>query len=109
MIFEVWTPTVTAVELDVPGGRRPMSPGQDGWWSAEVPEAGHGTRYGFVLDGDGPYPDPRSRWQPEGIFGPSAVYDHAHFTWTDHGWHPPATPTPVPAPALAPELEESTR
>ncbi|MET8004119.1 malto-oligosyltrehalose trehalohydrolase [Nonomuraea glycinis] len=86
MIFEVWAPTVTAVELDVPGGRRPMSPGQDGWWSAEVPEAGHGTRYGFVLDGDGPYPDPRSHWQPEGIFGPSAVYDHAHFTWTDHGW-----------------------
>jgi maltooligosyltrehalose trehalohydrolase len=86
MIFEVWAPTATAVEVDVPGGRRPMSASQDGWWSADVPEAGHGTRYGFVLDGDGPYPDPRSRWQPEGVFGPSAVYDDARFTWADHDW-----------------------
>ncbi|MDX2541804.1 mandelate racemase/muconate lactonizing enzyme family protein [Streptomyces sp. WI04-05B] len=30
-------------------------------------------------------------------------------TWTDHGWHPPTASTAVPAPTLAPELEESTR
>ncbi|MGA5757307.1 malto-oligosyltrehalose trehalohydrolase [Nonomuraea bangladeshensis] len=38
------------------------------------------------MDGDGPYPDPRSRRQPDGVFGPSAVYDHARFTWSDHDW-----------------------
>ncbi|GGS95963.1 malto-oligosyltrehalose trehalohydrolase [Nonomuraea spiralis] len=63
-----------------------MSPGERGWWWAEVAEAGHGTRYAFVVDGDGPYPDPRSRRQPEGVFGPSAVYEHARFTWSDHEW-----------------------
>jgi maltooligosyltrehalose trehalohydrolase len=86
MIFEVWAPKATAVEVDVLGGRRAMSPGEEGWWSAEVAEAGHGTGYAFVVDGDGPFPDPRSRRQPEGIFGPSAVYEHAWFTWSDHDW-----------------------
>ncbi|MER6575347.1 malto-oligosyltrehalose trehalohydrolase [Nonomuraea sp. NPDC001023] len=86
MIFEVWAPKATAVEVDVLDGRRPMSRGERGWWWAEVAEAGHGTRYAFVLDGGGPYPDPRSRRQPEGVFGPSAVYEHDRFTWSDHDW-----------------------
>ncbi|MFI7417067.1 malto-oligosyltrehalose trehalohydrolase [Nonomuraea sp. NPDC049684] len=86
MIFEVWAPKATAVEVDVLDGRRPMSQGERGWWWAEVAEAGHGTRYAFVLDGGGPYPDPRSRRQPEGVFGPSAVYEHDRFTWSDHDW-----------------------
>ncbi|MER6942792.1 malto-oligosyltrehalose trehalohydrolase [Nonomuraea sp. NPDC000554] len=86
MIFEVWAPKATAVEVDVLGGRRPMTSGERGWWRTEVPEAAHGTRYGYVLDGDGPYPDPRSRRQPDGVFGPSAVYDHARYTWSDHEW-----------------------
>ncbi|WP_049559126.1 malto-oligosyltrehalose trehalohydrolase [Nonomuraea sp. SBT364] len=86
MIFEVWAPRATAVDVDVDGGRHPLNPAAGGWWSAEVAGAGHGSRYGFVLDGDGPYPDPRSRRQPEGVFGPSAVYDHARFTWADHDW-----------------------
>ncbi|MEU8247482.1 malto-oligosyltrehalose trehalohydrolase [Nonomuraea sp. NPDC048916] len=86
MIFEVWAPKATAVEVDVLGGRRPMSSREGGWWAVEVPEATHGTRYGFVLDGDGPYPDPRTRRQPEGVFGPSAVYEDARFTWSDDEW-----------------------
>ncbi|MEU4571555.1 malto-oligosyltrehalose trehalohydrolase [Nonomuraea sp. NPDC023979] len=86
MIFEVWAPRATAVDVDVDGRRHPLTAGAGGWWSAEVAEAGHGSRYGFVLDGDGPYPDPRSRRQPEGVFGPSAVYEHDRFTWADHDW-----------------------
>lgn len=86
MIFEVWAPRASVVEVEVQGTRHPMRPGLEGWWSAGVPAAGHGDRYGFVLDGDGPYPDPRSRRQPEGVFGPSAVYDHARYTWSDHEW-----------------------
>ncbi|WP_449596206.1 malto-oligosyltrehalose trehalohydrolase [Nonomuraea indica] len=86
MIFEVWAPKATAVDLDVEGARRAMSPLPDGWWALDVPEAAHGTRYGYVVDGGGPYPDPRSRRQPEGIFGPSAVYDHDRYTWSDDEW-----------------------
>ncbi|MCF6474834.1 malto-oligosyltrehalose trehalohydrolase [Nonomuraea sp. MG754425] len=86
MIFEVWAPKATTVEVDVLGGRRAMSPGEGGWWSAEVEGVEHGTRYAFVVDDDGPYPDPRTRRQPEGIFGQSAVYEHARFTWSDYDW-----------------------
>ncbi|NUR93369.1 MAG: malto-oligosyltrehalose trehalohydrolase [Nonomuraea sp.] len=85
MNFEVWAPRATALELLVRGARHPMAAGEDGWWRAEA-EAEHGDRYAYVVDGDGPYPDPRTRRQPEGIFGPSAVSDHARFTWSDHRW-----------------------
>ncbi|MFC4011728.1 malto-oligosyltrehalose trehalohydrolase [Nonomuraea purpurea] len=86
MIFEVWAPRATVVEMVVMGARRAMSAGAGGWWSAEVGGARHGTQYAYLVDGAGPYPDPRSRRQPEGIFGPSVVYDHARFTWSDHEW-----------------------
>ncbi|WP_157249854.1 malto-oligosyltrehalose trehalohydrolase [Nonomuraea typhae] len=86
MRFDVWAPRATTVEIELPDGRRPMRAGQGGWWSLAAAQAGHGTPYSFVLDGDGPYPDPRSRRQPEGVFGPSMVYDHARYTWSDHDW-----------------------
>jgi maltooligosyltrehalose trehalohydrolase len=31
-------------------------------------------------------PDPVSRYQPEGVFGPSAIVDPASFPWTDADW-----------------------
>jgi maltooligosyltrehalose trehalohydrolase len=31
-------------------------------------------------------PDPVSRWQPEGVHGPSRVVDPAAFRWTDDAW-----------------------
>ncbi|GII91224.1 malto-oligosyltrehalose trehalohydrolase [Sinosporangium siamense] len=51
-----------------------------------MPGAGHGTDYAFRIDGGPPLPDPRTRRQPYGIFGPSRVYDHGRFTWSDHDW-----------------------
>src|SRR4051812_28097271 len=63
----------------------------DGWWTADVPEAGAGTDYAFAVNGADPaLPDPRSAFQPEGIDGPSRVVDHSAFPWTDSGWQPPA-------------------
>jgi maltooligosyltrehalose trehalohydrolase len=81
--FEVWAPHAQdRVVLRVDGGDRPMerAPGRAGWWTAEAPAA-DGTRYGFALD-DGPVlPDPRSRRQPEGPDGTSAVVDQAAYDW----------------------------
>jgi maltooligosyltrehalose trehalohydrolase len=92
-IFEVWVPEKT-VRLRIGGVDRDMERGDDGWWRLDVPEAGPGTDYAYVLadpaGGDpavsGPLPDPRSAWQPEGVHGPSRVYDHAAFPWSDHAW-----------------------
>jgi maltooligosyltrehalose trehalohydrolase len=45
--------------------------------------------YGFLLDGEGPYPDPRSPWQPNGVHALSRLVDHAAFRWTDTGFNAP--------------------
>jgi maltooligosyltrehalose trehalohydrolase len=85
-LFEVWVPEKT-VKLRVGGEDREMERGDDGWWRLDVPSAGPGTDYAFVLpDGDNALPDPRSPWQPQGVHGPSRVYDQAAFGWTDQSW-----------------------
>ncbi|HSK26753.1 MAG TPA: malto-oligosyltrehalose trehalohydrolase [Jiangellales bacterium] len=85
--FEVWSPTASSVEIELPGGRRPMEPAhRTGWWSVAAPEAGHGTPYAYRVDGGDPLPDPRAVWLPEGVHGPAAVYEHEHFAWSDTGW-----------------------
>ncbi len=87
--IRVWAPKPAAVEVVVDGARHPMQPDGGGWWSAPVPNASEGADYGFILDGEGPFPDPRSPWQPSGIHGLSRMVDHRRFRWTDHGWQAP--------------------
>ena len=87
--FRVWAPIPERVELDLEDERVPMEPAADGWWQVDVPGESPGVDYGYVLDGDGPFPDPRSPWQPAGVSGPSRTLDHRAFGWTDRGWRPP--------------------
>jgi maltooligosyltrehalose trehalohydrolase len=82
MRFTVWAPTAHTVELDAAGARVPMVRDQRGWWTCDA-EAGD---YGFVVDGDGPFPDPRSPSQPTGVHGLSRAVDHDAFPWSDDGW-----------------------
>ncbi|MBB5921304.1 maltooligosyltrehalose trehalohydrolase [Actinoalloteichus hoggarensis] len=84
--FAVWAPQRQTVTLYTEDGRHPMRRTEGGWWRASLPEAGHGTAYGFGLDGEPPLPDPRSRWQPDGVHGLSRVYDHGRFDWRTEGW-----------------------
>lgn len=91
--FSVWAPKAAAVQVLVGGGdsRREISMEQSGeMWMADVAGIRAGDRYAFVVDGAGPFPDPCSRWQPDGVHGWSAVVDTAAFEWTDAGWLPPA-------------------
>ena len=62
-----------------------MTAEPEGYYSAAVPDAGHGARYRFRLDGE-LFADPASRFQPDGPSGPSQVIDPARFSWRDHGW-----------------------
>ncbi|MEU9886623.1 malto-oligosyltrehalose trehalohydrolase [Sphaerisporangium sp. NPDC051011] len=86
-MFEVWAPTAGRVEVEIDKAERhEMVRGPGGWWTAEVPGAAHGTDYAFSVDGGEAFPDPRTRWQPYGVFGPSRVYDHDRYAWNDQGW-----------------------
>jgi maltooligosyltrehalose trehalohydrolase len=92
--FRVWAPACEAVEVVLEGGRAPsphaLQTEQQGYFSAVVPCAGAGTRYRYRLDGDKTFPDPASRFQPDGPHGPSEVVDPGAFCWTDQAWRGPA-------------------
>lgn len=82
MLFEVWAPDAGSAALRLAGEPRSMErdPVRAGWWTADAPAA-DGDRYGFVLDGGPVLPDPRSRRQPDGPDGESAVVDHSTYRW----------------------------
>jgi maltooligosyltrehalose trehalohydrolase len=48
-----------------------------------------GDRYQYLVEGAGPFPDPASRSQPDGVHGPSLVVDPAAYTWQDSAWRCP--------------------
>jgi maltooligosyltrehalose trehalohydrolase len=88
VVFTVWAPAARRVdvEIDNPGRAFGLEAQPDGVWSTLVPGAGVGSRYRFRLNGQGAFPDPYSRSQPEGVHGPSEVFDPNAFEWHDAGW-----------------------
>ncbi|MFG2474628.1 malto-oligosyltrehalose trehalohydrolase [Streptomyces fagopyri] len=82
MRFEVWAPQADRVALHCEGATSALErdPERAGWWTGDA-EARDGTRYGFAVD-DGPVlPDPRSRRQPDGPDGLSAVVVQERYDW----------------------------
>jgi maltooligosyltrehalose trehalohydrolase len=80
------TPSAPAGEAD---------PLASGWWSVTTEDAVPGTDYGFMLDDDETVlPDPRSRWQPDGVHQPSRFYAD-DFAWSDQDWAGKALPGAV--------------
>ncbi len=85
--LRVWCPELDRVRVQVEGTPQDMTrDGSTGWWTADA-EAPHGTDYAFLLgDDETPLPDPRSRWQPDGVHAASRTYDHGRYDWTDADW-----------------------
>jgi maltooligosyltrehalose trehalohydrolase len=86
--FRVWAPRARHVALALEGQRIPMTLRGGGWWSADR-EMRDGELYAYMVDGEGPWPDPRSMCQPAGVHGWSQCVDHTLFEWTDAAWQPP--------------------
>jgi maltooligosyltrehalose trehalohydrolase len=85
--FRVWAPKRRAVTVEVePGRRTALTAEAGGYFSGTVSSAGTGSRYRFLLDDAGSFPDPASRFQPDGPHGPSVVVDPRRFAWSDAGW-----------------------
>src|SRR5262245_30977766 len=83
--FTVWAPRQQSLALHLDDDEMPMEPGADGYFSLQVAGAHAGQRYFFRLS-QGLRPDPVSRFQPEGPFGPSMIVDPSSFPWTDGDW-----------------------
>jgi maltooligosyltrehalose trehalohydrolase len=98
--FRVWAPDRERVEVTWCGGpraagaearasRRPVALAREtagGYFAGFAAGAAAGDLYRFRLDGGDDFPDPASRFQPDGPHGASQVVDAAAFAWSDGGW-----------------------
>lgn len=93
--FRVWAPRRSLVEVAIEdaGGSREfhaLEPEAGGYFSGLAPSAMAGSLYRFRLDsGETLFPDPASRYQPQGPHGPSRVVDPSAFQWTHGKWSGP--------------------
>lgn len=89
--FRVWAPSSSDVDLvleaaDGQREHRRLEREADGYFSGHFVDVRAGARYRYALDADGPFPDPASRFQPDGVHGSSLVVDPSAFAWSDDTW-----------------------
>jgi maltooligosyltrehalose trehalohydrolase len=95
--FRVWAPRRKGLELVLEEGsssdtsERPkprlMEREPSGHWSLFASDARAESRYRFRIDGNAAlFPDPASRFQPEGVHGPSEVVDPGTYSWRQTDW-----------------------
>jgi len=86
--FRVWAPKARKVDVQLLGpGERfvPLEPQRYGYHEAVIQDVLPGQRYLLRLDEQREFPDPASRFQPEGVHGPSQIIDPT-FAWNDRNW-----------------------
>jgi maltooligosyltrehalose trehalohydrolase len=87
--FRVWAPRRRRVDVVVEGIQAraiPLDPEGDGHFSGVSGLLSEGALYRYRLDAAEAYPDPASRFQPDGPHGPSAVVDPTRYEWHDQAW-----------------------
>lgn len=87
--FKVWAPYAKEVAVSITAPREtiiPLQPCGSGYFEGRFKTGTADVRYLYVLDGAKTRPDPASRFQPDGVHGPSAVIDPSAFHWTDRQW-----------------------
>ena len=88
--FRLWAPRAKSVEVHLVEPRDrlvPLQAAELGYYQAEVPDVAAGDKYLYRLNGkpEKEWPDPASRYQPDGVHGPTEITD-LEFRWSDAGW-----------------------
>ncbi len=85
--FTVFAPGVQRLSVRLADSDREfeMQRDSDGYYTTEVAESGTGTRYWYRTDTGNNLPDPASRFQPDGVHGPSQVIDST-YEWQAKNW-----------------------
>ncbi|ABF39246.1 maltooligosyl trehalose hydrolase [Candidatus Koribacter versatilis Ellin345] len=87
--FRVWAPNAKSLSIRLIQGSsqndQPMQRDDRGEWTLEA-DAHAGDRYFCVINGEQAVPDPVSRFQPEGVHGPTEIVDPSQFQWSDENW-----------------------
>jgi len=84
--FLVWAPKADRLEVCFSGSNQALSleHNENGYFCGSF-AAESGSRYFYRINGQLNRPDPASRWQPQGVHGPSAIVS-TEFDWKDSGW-----------------------
>jgi maltooligosyltrehalose trehalohydrolase len=82
----VWAPKRRRVEVESTNAYTELTRDEAGYFSGFVRGLQAGSHYRFRLDGGQGFPDPASRFQPDGPHGPSQIVDPSLFQWTDAEW-----------------------
>jgi maltooligosyltrehalose trehalohydrolase len=90
--FRVWAPKCKRVSVELGEGdllqnrqEVELTTEFGGYFSGHVQAAAPGMVYRFKLP-SGSFPDPASRFQPEGPHGPSQIIDPSQYSWRDRDW-----------------------
>ena len=83
--FRVWAPAHERMAVVIDGRDHPLERESGGYFCGTVRGARAGTLYRYRVGNDA-YPDPASRFQPEGPHGPSEVIDPTAYVWRDGDW-----------------------
>ncbi len=86
--FRVWAPQAKSVDV-VFEDKRPsvsLTAEANGYFSGFASQVSAGATYKYALDGGEAYPDPASRYQPNGPHGFSQLIDPGAFEWPDSDW-----------------------
>ena len=88
--FKVWAPGTDnlSVRVSTPDrGARDFALHKNEWGYHEgMVMANESDHYYYVIDSTAVRPDPASRFQPEGVHGPSQIVDPSAFAWKDGDW-----------------------
>ncbi len=84
--FRVWAPRTQQVTIRTGGADHPLASEGRGWFDGVVSGAADGARYALVVGEGRVRPDPATARQPDGVHGPSQVFDARRHAWTDAGW-----------------------
>lgn len=89
--FRLWAPDARSVALrattcEGESLQRDLTRAGDGWFELAVDGLSCGSRYLYRIDDDYEVPDPASRFNPQGVHGPSEVIDPGAFEWQDTDW-----------------------
>lgn len=83
--FRVWAPQARQVDvvLTKRGQRHSLTADENGYFIGHIRDVRAGERYRFSLDGGEAFPDPASRYQPDGPHGDSEVIDSQAYRWSE--------------------------
>jgi maltooligosyltrehalose trehalohydrolase len=85
--FRVWAPKIDHISVEMTDGRSfSLKKEADGYFQNTIAGIRAGDHYRFKIGSGVAFPDPASRFQPQGVHGPSEIIDHQRYQWRDEEW-----------------------